>query len=267
MPRDIDRSLKRWQQMLPNYSIFFHDDAAVARLIEQEWSEFPDLNRAMNCVLYKGAMKIDIWRVLMLYEYGGVYTDIDNWPLDALNETSIRSDLSAFFLKDHWNRPSQWFMAFEPHHPMMYLAMTKIIQNILNMNNISKPKVVFVTGPEAVKDAYMDFIANNCCNGKATKSEMLKNDVVMTGMFEKLILKSSRKDLVKSKFGWEDIVPYNATMNVTRGQRIEMESGVIYWTKNILMNKGRLRKNKVLNSCIRYLDALDKGLTTKFIES
>jgi mannosyltransferase OCH1-like enzyme len=92
--------MDKWKQTLPNYSIFFHDDEAVAKLIDQEWPGFPDLRRAMRCVLYKGAMRIDVWRVLVLYKYGGVYTDIDNWPLDAFKESTIRNDLSAFFFRD-----------------------------------------------------------------------------------------------------------------------------------------------------------------------
>ena len=35
----------------------------------------------MNCVLLKGTMVIDIWRVLILYKYGGMYTDVDNTPI------------------------------------------------------------------------------------------------------------------------------------------------------------------------------------------
>ena len=93
----------------------------------------------------------------MLYKYGGLYSDIDNWAMDTFNETVIEPDLSAFFFSDGWNRPSQWFMATEPRHPMMYMAMHQIISNVLNLKQIYKPQVIFVTGPMAVKDAYALF--------------------------------------------------------------------------------------------------------------
>ena len=54
IPRDILMFMDRWKVLFPNYSIFFHDDDAVKRLIHQEWEEFPDLHRAMQCVQYKG---------------------------------------------------------------------------------------------------------------------------------------------------------------------------------------------------------------------
>jgi hypothetical protein len=52
----------------------FHDDAAVDRLLysgEPEYSnwrrEFPDIVKILPCVA-PGAMKIDIWRVLVLWK-------------------------------------------------------------------------------------------------------------------------------------------------------------------------------------------------------
>lgn len=52
-------------------------------------------------------MKIDVWRVLILYRYGGVYSDIDNWPGEKFDEATISPNISGFFLSDAWERPSQ----------------------------------------------------------------------------------------------------------------------------------------------------------------
>ena len=97
LPPDLAKSMDLWQEALPNYSIFFHDDDAVDRLIEQDWPEFPHLQLALNCVKNKGAMKIDVWRILVLYRYGGIYTDIDNWPTSRFREDIIEPEYSAFF--------------------------------------------------------------------------------------------------------------------------------------------------------------------------
>ena len=40
IPQDIYRTIQKWINILPQYSIFFHDDAAVEKLLSQEWSEF-----------------------------------------------------------------------------------------------------------------------------------------------------------------------------------------------------------------------------------
>lgn len=146
IPRDIQEYIDRWSEKLPNYSIFLHDDEAVQSLIQQVWNDFPNLNRAMNCVLYKGAMTIDIWRVLVLYTYGGVYSDIDNYPGDEMKEEMIPYNVTGFTFSDSWNRPSQWFMAFEPRHPLMYLTIKQIILNVLSLEDVHHPPLVFSTG-------------------------------------------------------------------------------------------------------------------------
>lgn len=263
LPRDLGRSMDRWKEKLPNYSIFFHDDEAVARLIEQDWPQFPNLHTAMRCILYKGAMKIDIWRILILYKYGGVYTDIDNWPTDAFQESTIRSDLSGFFFHDGRQRPSQWFMAVEPVHPFMHLAMSHIIQNVLDMTRLPKPMVTLVTGPNAVKNAYVYFLAPTCCNGTNIQEEIFANDVVMTGIMEKKVIKTSAEEFITSKYQYDEIVPYNATLNVTRGDRIAMDSGVDHWEKTNFRAAKWLREllpQKKYQSCRNYIWAVDNGV-------
>lgn len=242
LARDHARILSRWMEKLPHHSIFFHDDDAVDRLISQEWEEFPELSDAMKCIFYKGAMKIDVWRILILYKYGGIYSDIDNWPLDPFSEdTPIRYDLSGFFFTDAYDRPSQWFMASEARSPLMYISMREIISNLLGMSSLYMPRVVFVTGPHAVYHAYKTFLAGTCCNGTATNDAIVKNNVEMTGMLEKKVWKSNEgKKFIASKYDFGEEVPYNATLNVTRSERIELDSGVVHWGKVNYKSKYKL---------------------------
>ena len=263
LPQDIATYIEQWKTVLPDYSIIFHDDEAVERLIAQEWPEFPDLQTAMKCILYKGAMKIDIWRVLILYKYGGIYTDLDIWPLETFNETSIRRpDLSAFFLTDAWNRPSQWFMALEPYHPIMSLAISGIIRNVLLMPNIHNPRVIYITGPNAVKEAYLQFLVPLVMNMTETNNDarnlLLRKDIKMKGLFDKVVMKTDSGPYIVQQKGYLDVVPFNSTMNVTREQRIRMESGVHHWQR---VKRPDLKPH--LRRCSSYLDALDKGLISK----
>lgn len=50
---------------------------------------------------FKGAMRINVWRILIVYRYGGLYTDVDMYPTDKFNESGpIEVDDEAFFLSD-----------------------------------------------------------------------------------------------------------------------------------------------------------------------
>jgi hypothetical protein len=153
---DMVDMAQRWKDQFPSYSFFFHGDEAVDRLLQHDWPEFPQLAKIMNaCVKFGGAIKIDIWRVLVLYKYGGIYSDMDNGPGVKLTEDAIQPNDSAFFLSDVWNRPSHWLHAMEPKHPIAYFTMLEILTRVLALNDISSIKPVFLTGPEALKHGYM----------------------------------------------------------------------------------------------------------------
>lgn len=64
-------NLDKWR--LPDHSFYFHDEMAVDRLLAKYWPEFPQLQLMQKCTV-SGAAKADIWRLLVLWEYGGIYT-------------------------------------------------------------------------------------------------------------------------------------------------------------------------------------------------
>ena len=74
MTAGFAENVDRWKRALGSgYSIYVHDDAAVNRFIYQrQWTEFPELKEVMGCVT-AGAAKADIWRYVMVWEYGGIY--------------------------------------------------------------------------------------------------------------------------------------------------------------------------------------------------
>ncbi|KAL7506781.1 hypothetical protein ACHAXN_003997, partial [Cyclotella atomus] len=114
LPPDLAAAPSAWKEALPHHSFYFHDDDAVARLFEVELKEFPQLQSIMRCIKFKGAMLIDVWRVLIVYCFGGIYSDVDTMPNSEFNELSpISADDEFFVFSDAWERPSQWFFAME----------------------------------------------------------------------------------------------------------------------------------------------------------
>ncbi len=64
-------NLDKWR--LPGHSFYFHDEVAVDRFMAKFWPEFPQLQLLQKCTV-SGAAKADLWRLLVLWEYGGIYT-------------------------------------------------------------------------------------------------------------------------------------------------------------------------------------------------
>lgn len=142
-------NIKSWH--FEGYSIFLHDDGAVKRLLSENWSDFPLLKDAVNCITSGGGFA-DIWRYLIIWEYGGIYTDIDNIPGPWLgNGTIIKDTDDAFFEIEAAKFPSQYFFASSPRHPAMYMTIQNTIQRLFTEQNIVRQYVPFVTGPGALK--------------------------------------------------------------------------------------------------------------------
>ena len=131
-------NVEKWR--FPGHSLFMYDDAAMDRLFHHvDWPEFPLLREVLSCIP-SGGGKADLWRYLMLWEYGGIYTDIvsnhepgvyamlyqylrfdsfvlllkDNAPgVGLLNGTIIDNHTDSFFEQERGGFPSQYFMAGE----------------------------------------------------------------------------------------------------------------------------------------------------------
>ena len=84
-------NLDKWR--FPGYGFYFHDEVAMDRLLAKYWPEFPHLQWIQQHCMISGAAKADLWRLLVLWEYGGIYTDIDNAPGPGFqNGTAIQGE-------------------------------------------------------------------------------------------------------------------------------------------------------------------------------
>jgi mannosyltransferase OCH1-like enzyme len=155
MPTAFIDNLRPWQN-LADHSFFFHDDDAVDRLLQLDWPEFPQLRKALQCSI-SGAAKADLWRALVLWEYGGIYTDVDNAP-KAFNATTILASDDAFFVVENMGIPSQFFFAASPRHPLVYLLVTAIMHRLYDLPDFYNQYVPYVTGPGALKIAVQHFM-------------------------------------------------------------------------------------------------------------
>ena len=245
---DMAYGVQKWKDALPDHSFYFHDDDAVDRLLQSNCPEFPGILDLMKCVR-KGAMKIDVWRLLVLHRYGGIYTDIDNWPGARIND-SIQKDDTALFVSDAWDRPSQWFMAMEPRHPIVYYSMREALKRVLELKNVHKPRVVFVTGPDALKHGFGAAL-NWTWNQHTRHLEKLR--ALGNKAVRKIAKRGSKQVVYQPSDFFNEIVAWNSTENVTRMDRIYRQVNTVHWTKT--RTKKRSRNTSKASSCREVLAA------------
>ena len=249
IPNELAESITRWKDALPDHSIFFHDDQAVQRLIgtndhnTQLWhssGDFPELRKNMRCVKYKGAMLIDIWRMLIVWTYGGLYTDIDNWPGPKFDShTTIGDEASFFSLSDVRERPSQWLFAMTPKHPIAIFTLQEISRRLLRVKNIARPRVVQITGPQTLKIAYRKFHSllkeNATIFGKSSYfNPVQKVDLAESDQYARGKLGFTFDEIVDHFVDESSNITYT---NITKRKKTELLSGVIHWTVDVKLGK------------------------------
>lgn len=149
---------EEWKKRLVydhNWSYYFHDDDAVNRLLRQNFPDFPRLHPVLSCIRY-GTVKADLWRYVVLWEYGGLYSDLDAQPA-LFNHSSLSATTDAFFVVEQYHLLSQYFMAVSPKHPLMYYAIQKCLSNLLKLEDIYKLNAAYETGPHALHAGYRQF--------------------------------------------------------------------------------------------------------------
>ena len=154
--------VEQWR--FEGHSLFLHDDEAMDVLLKRSWKEFPHLQNVMRCMNYGGAALADIWRLLVMWEYGGIYTDIDNVP-NKFNGETLAANETGFFQIESGGIPSQWFFAVAPRHPMMYHSIMSVIQSLSNIADVGHLPVVGVTGPGALANGIGKFCHHHCPKG------------------------------------------------------------------------------------------------------
>ena len=156
---NIANLTSQWRSL--GYTYYFHDDEAVERLFQKDdWSIFPiQLYPLTKLCMPLFTLKADLWRYLMLWEYGGVYTDMDSIPT-SFNASSIHDDDDGYFILDRTSILSQWFIAVSPKHPLMYLTILEVLNNILQVPDTGLTLPVIKTGPHALHSAMQRFMAN-----------------------------------------------------------------------------------------------------------
>lgn len=146
---------------MPSHSIYFHDDEAVKRLTDNPISQraFPLLNETLKCVT-NGSTRSDLWRYLILYLYGGIYSDIDNSPSWKLDENTISSQDDFFTVLESLGIVTQYFIASSPGHPLMKLSLNAALQRLRGIQNVMSNNPAATTGPGALKTGFVYFMNN-----------------------------------------------------------------------------------------------------------
>jgi len=157
MTQSFANNMQKWKDTLGSkYSIYIHDDTAIDKFIYQRyWMEFPELQEVMSCIT-AGAAKADVWRYLMTWEFGGIYSDMDSAP-NKFSVDTITFEDDAWFPLEMLGIPAQYWFAASPRHPIMYFSAKSALQAVAWRPDISNNNAAKTTGPGAFKAGFIYF--------------------------------------------------------------------------------------------------------------
>mgnify|MGYP003388974297 FL=1 len=127
---------ERWLQLNPGYEYHLYDDADCYQFLldyyDKEHADF------FKYKIKDGPIKSDFWRVCILYQFGGIYADIDIKPLVPIDEF-VNSDTAFYTCLDIGHLSNNYIKNLNPH----FIAVTPkndILLKLINyyMNHIKK---------------------------------------------------------------------------------------------------------------------------------
>jgi mannosyltransferase OCH1-like enzyme len=128
------------RMMAPSYEYRFMDDAAQEEFVR---TCFPGIIFEAYSKLQIGAARADLWRVLVLQKFGGVYLDIDAhlvWPLGYIIEPSYEE----LYVRHRNQGLMNYFIASVKDNPHLDGVVAAIVDNITQANTNN---VFDLTGP------------------------------------------------------------------------------------------------------------------------
>ncbi|GAX26110.1 hypothetical protein FisN_24Hu017 [Fistulifera solaris] len=235
LPPSFHDNLELWKKAFPDYSFVLHNDAAMYRLLELHHVDFPHLQQSLKCSVSVAAIA-DLWRALILYEYGGIYTDIDNAPR-KLNAFLIKETDQAFFVVEEAGYLSQYFMASAPKHPLLFLLIQSTLHRLYDLNDVDHQYVPFVTGPGALKQAFLHFLHEQGPNAAAVKNTTSPKNAafvqegVYTGIGNATVTVVGRRGKASDEYVARNVIYkkrriYAELMNMTHFSRVHADPSV-----------------------------------------
>ena len=145
LPPLMSMSVAKIINLNPRFKYHLYDDNDCREFIKNNFK--PDVLHAYDCLI-PGAYKADLWRLCILFIYGGIYLDIKYQPLNGFKFINLTE--KEHLVADMGNSGIyNALMVCLPKSEFLYKSFRKIVENVNNRfygNNCLEP-----TGPQMLK--------------------------------------------------------------------------------------------------------------------
>lgn len=145
-PDYIKHTTMSWVEKNPSWSYNYLSDEDIRDFFLEEFGKDWSNLIERKCII--PVMKADVWRVMALYQYGGMYADIDTICTDSIDNW-IKEYSAKKFLVSHESLQTfcQWSFLSCKSHPALEDVLNSIYQ-ALEKYDVGRNSVYEMTGPE-----------------------------------------------------------------------------------------------------------------------
>jgi mannosyltransferase OCH1-like enzyme len=136
-------AVNTWKTLNPEYEYKYMDDSQAAQFILKEYGqEWHDLFVGLPV----GVMRGDLWRYMIIYKYGGVYTDLDTECLNPI-KVWLNEEYEMIICPETDIHFCQWTFAASAGNPILKSVLDTIKEKLINPTYGSPHFVHTHTGP------------------------------------------------------------------------------------------------------------------------
>ena len=165
----VQEKIDFFKKLNNDYTYHLYDDESMDDFVNVHFKgEIAECYNKLNIIV----AKVDFWRYLVLYKYGGVYLDMDSNITKSLNELIKEDDEAILTAEGNPNMYVQWALIFSKQHPILKKTIDLIVDNIKNNsfpNNIHK-----MTGPsvytKAINEVHIELFNNKINHNQIDKT-------------------------------------------------------------------------------------------------
>lgn len=145
---DVQKKIDYMKKINPEYLYHLYTDKDMDEFVNEHFNgEISECYNKLNIIV----AKVDFWRYLVLYKYGGVYVDMDSSIDKPLKDLINDNDEAIITAEKNIGMYVQWGLIFSCNHPILKKVIDLIVDNIKYNkypNNIHK-----MTGPTVYSKA------------------------------------------------------------------------------------------------------------------
>ena len=154
---ELRKILKDSKEINPGYQQVYFDDDDINKFVSQE---YPQYERSYHA-LVPGAYRADLFRLLVLYKYGGIYNDIGHSYFIPVEQIIGKGDeFVAATEVNKWHSFAHalynGILAAYPGHPFVKFMIEDIIYTVDHCMYMADP--LDITGPAAIGRALNKFM-------------------------------------------------------------------------------------------------------------